>query len=135
MTILANIAVPWLWQYEKIAFITICPAMLAEWLILRRMARLNYLRALYIAFVMNLASTIVGYPVAVLLQGPMNVADIGTIVFLGLAVACIITILVEWAVLRAFADCTAHALRYSIVCNLASYTIILGMLYGGYAMF
>jgi len=133
MMVVANIAVPWLWQYDKIAVLTIGPAMLAEWLVVYRMAKTGYFRSLGIATLMNLVSTLAGYPLVLIMQGPMNVAGFGTMVLLCLPIACAVTIFVEWAVLRAFAPTVTRAWRISITCNIMSYLIIvLIIMFTGY---
>ncbi len=135
MYTLANIAVPWLWQYGKFTMLLLGPAMLAEWLIVRRLAGIGYAHSLGITATMNIVSTLCGYPVVLFLRKSMNSADIAVILLLGLGIACILTILVEWAVLLVFPATAKRAMLISTISNVTSYSIIiLPSIWGGYAM-
>ena len=125
---LANIAFPWLWPHWRVALTLLTGCMLAESLVVRPLAATSYPKALYAAAMVNLISTIAGWPLRWFIEDFVrNVQHVylktaGTHIFLLLFA---LTVLIEWPLYRYFLKSSfPRAFLISLAANFLSYLLL-----------
>ena len=126
--ILANIAFPWLWPHWRIALLLLSACMLAESLLVRPLASVSYPRALVATALVNVLSTLVGWPLRILTEWlvldlsntPLKYA--GEYIF---PILFLLTVLVEWPLFGRFLKLPmSRAFPISVAANSLSYLIL-----------
>ena len=127
--ILANIAFPWLWPHWRIALLLLSACMLAESLVVRPLASVSYRRALAATALVNVLSTLAGWPMRTLTEWlvrdyfgrPLRYAAL--YIF---PVLYLLTVLIEWPLFGRFLNLRLNrAFVISVAANSTSYLLLL----------
>jgi ABC-type spermidine/putrescine transport system permease subunit I len=133
--ILANLSVPWMWQFHKIAFLVSIPGMLLESMFVRRISEVTFRQALAASLTANLISALLGFPMAWALRPfyhSLMVFELAGFL-LPFAMFYILSVFIESHVFHRME--LTNPLRASAIANLFSHILIVAMImFTGYAM-